>query len=259
MVLTNKRLVHKLNCGLASRHKSTQVFVLYLTCVSLGHWLALTLVEPKIRTQSTQVFYRLATQHKSTQVDRQSTVHSLREIYDLRELANPFGHPSQVRTQFSLALQTCVDLHRLASPFGQRVMPALLNQTFCFCITSEARLELVQWLCTQWPLKTEKHVYLHTYSLVKVKLNPRLVLCLSTLIKEKPRDDRNCRNSLNRCVETAVKLILTASPDKLLIPYFFLIGGLKRQLRKVSKTSIRGVPLFSLKLHLFPEAVVESN
>ena len=33
-------------------------------------------------------------------------------------LANPFGHPSQVRTQV-LVLQTCVDLRRLASPFGQ--------------------------------------------------------------------------------------------------------------------------------------------
>ena len=30
----------------------------------------------------------------------------------------PFGHPSQVRTQV-LLLQTCVDLRRLASPFGQ--------------------------------------------------------------------------------------------------------------------------------------------
>ena len=35
-------------------------------------------------------------------------------------LANPFGHPSQVRTQV-LVLQTCVDLRRLASPFGQRL------------------------------------------------------------------------------------------------------------------------------------------
>ena len=31
-----------------------------------------------------------------------------------------FGHPSQVRTQV-LVLQTCVDLRRLASPFGQRL------------------------------------------------------------------------------------------------------------------------------------------
>ena len=33
-------------------------------------------------------------------------------------LANPFGHPSQVCMQV-LVLQTCVDLRRLASPFGQ--------------------------------------------------------------------------------------------------------------------------------------------
>ena len=41
---------------------------------------------------------------------------------DLRDfasrLASPFGRPSQVRTQV-LVLQICVDLNRLASPFGQ--------------------------------------------------------------------------------------------------------------------------------------------
>ena len=46
----------------------------------------------------------------------------MRESYDFlrlaSRLANPFGHPSQVRTQV-LVLQTCVDLRRLASPFGQ--------------------------------------------------------------------------------------------------------------------------------------------
>ena len=46
----------------------------------------------------------------------------MHEIYGFlrlaSRLANPFGHPSQVRTQV-LVLQTCVDLHRLASPFGQ--------------------------------------------------------------------------------------------------------------------------------------------
>ena len=42
----------------------------------------------------------------------------MREIYGSLRLANPFGHPSQVRTQV-LLLQTCVDLRRLASPFGQ--------------------------------------------------------------------------------------------------------------------------------------------
>ena len=46
----------------------------------------------------------------------------MREIYGFlrlaSRLANPFGHPSQVRTQV-LVLQTYVDLRRLASPFGQ--------------------------------------------------------------------------------------------------------------------------------------------
>ena len=43
---------------------------------------------------------------------------SLSGSYVFLRLANPFGHPSQVRTQV-LVLQTCVDLRRLASPFGQ--------------------------------------------------------------------------------------------------------------------------------------------
>ena len=59
-----------------------------------------------------QVFYRLATQCKSTQVDCKLT-NDMREIYGflrlVSRLANPFGHPSQVRTQV-LVLQTCVDL-----------------------------------------------------------------------------------------------------------------------------------------------------
>ena len=46
----------------------------------------------------------------------------MREVYGFlrlaSRLANPFDHPSQVRTQV-LLLQTCVDLRRLASPFGQ--------------------------------------------------------------------------------------------------------------------------------------------
>ena len=46
----------------------------------------------------------------------------MREIYGFlrlaSQLANPFGHTSQVHTQ-GLVLQTCVYLRRLASPFGQ--------------------------------------------------------------------------------------------------------------------------------------------
>ena len=46
----------------------------------------------------------------------------MRKIYGFfrlaSRLANPFGHPSQVPMQV-LVLQTCIDLRRLASPFGQ--------------------------------------------------------------------------------------------------------------------------------------------
>ena len=66
--------------GLASRHKSTQVCDLRSICVSFGHplawtcdnlcWLALTCVDFGRAQIWTQVFYRLATQRKSTQVDR---------------------------------------------------------------------------------------------------------------------------------------------------------------------------------------------
>ena len=49
------------------------------------------------------------------------------EIYSFLQLANPFGHPSQVRTQV-LVLQTCVDLHRLASPFVQGVRGFILKE-----------------------------------------------------------------------------------------------------------------------------------
>ena len=49
---------------------------------------------------------------------RGALTNDIREIYGFLRLANPFGHPSQVRTQV-LVLQTCVDLRRLASPFGR--------------------------------------------------------------------------------------------------------------------------------------------
>ena len=62
--------------GLASRRKSTQVFDLRSTCVSFGHPLALTCVELKFVPKPTQIFYRLATHRKSTQVDRKSTVYA---------------------------------------------------------------------------------------------------------------------------------------------------------------------------------------
>ena len=56
-------------------------------------------------SKSTQSSHRLATQHKSTQVDRKPTVYvwklrlsawRLAWTYITSRLANPFGHPSQV-------------------------------------------------------------------------------------------------------------------------------------------------------------------
>ena len=61
--------------GLASRRKSP-------TWVSFGHLLAWTLVKLKFAGKSTQVFHRLATQRKSAQVDRKSTVY----VWNLRFL-----------------------------------------------------------------------------------------------------------------------------------------------------------------------------
>ena len=47
----------------------------------------------------------------------------MREIYGLLRLANPFGHPSQVRTQV-VVLQTCVDLRvRLARALNNKLRP----------------------------------------------------------------------------------------------------------------------------------------
>ena len=89
-------------------------FVWPPTCVDL-HRLATTCVDfgrAQIWTQvDASFFYRLATQRKSTQVD----TNYMREMYGFlrlaSRLANPFGHPSQVRAQV-LVLQTCVDLRR---------------------------------------------------------------------------------------------------------------------------------------------------
>ena len=103
--------------GLASQCKFSICVWLAFHLATLLCWLG----------KSTQVFHRLATQHKSTRVDHKSTVYvwNLRtfRLYGLRELAsrlaNPFGHHSQVR----LVLQTCADLRWLASPFGQGSKP----------------------------------------------------------------------------------------------------------------------------------------
>ena len=53
----------------------------------------------------------------------------MREIYGSLRLANPFGHPSQVRTQV-LLLQTCVDLRvRLARALGLKCASTRMNCT----------------------------------------------------------------------------------------------------------------------------------
>ena len=127
-----------LGYGLAKRtRKSDASFRLaFITnCVSFGHPLALTcddFVGAQFRTQIDASFHRLATQHKSTQVDRKWTVYAWKSTTFLQlawtceptlRRANPFGHPSQV-----LVLQTCVDLRvrlaRVLGPAWRRVFHA---------------------------------------------------------------------------------------------------------------------------------------
>ena len=88
----------------------------YSTCVNL-HWLVTTCVD-------------FGWAQICMQVDTSFSPfgHPMLEIYSLLWLAwtceptaNPFGHPSQVHKQ-CLVLQTCTDLHQLASPFGQGFM-----------------------------------------------------------------------------------------------------------------------------------------
>ena len=115
--LINHSTVKRWSNGLASQCKFSICVWLAFHLATLLCWLG----------KSTQVFHRLATQHKSTQVDHKSTVYvwNLRtfRLYGLRELAsrlaNPFGHHSQVR----LVLQTCANLRWLESPFGQGSKP----------------------------------------------------------------------------------------------------------------------------------------
>ena len=60
---------------------------------------------------------------------------------DLRaDFANLFGHLSQIRRQV-LLLQTCVDLHRPASPFGQGLKATLFMTCYlCYPSHDEAYL-----------------------------------------------------------------------------------------------------------------------
>ena len=168
--------------GLASQRKtsvrlvSNLRFVWPATCVVL-HGLALTLVELKFVRKSTQVFHRLATKRKSTQVDRKSTVYdwNLRlfatcelelELELANRLANLFGHPSQVRTQV-LVLKTCVDLRvRLANrrprvKFNKEIQVYFTSRTLVF--TNSHQFGSTESLY-KFPLEAS-NMYLQRYSI----------------------------------------------------------------------------------------------
>ena len=112
--------------GLARRHKSTQVYDLRFVWSSPLRWLAMTCVDfgwAQIRTQDTGW-----SQINCTYV---------REIYGLLRLAYPFGQPLQVHAQV-LALQNCVALHRLASPFGQSSKLPVVYKRYCTYLWTSA-------------------------------------------------------------------------------------------------------------------------
>ena len=95
--------------GLTSRCK-------FWTCVSFGHplaltcdnlrGLALTLVELKLDTSRCKFWSQVICYKNTLTNDTREICSFLRLV---SRLVNPFGHPSQVRTQI-LVLQTCVDL-----------------------------------------------------------------------------------------------------------------------------------------------------
>ena len=107
---------------LARRCKSTQVYDQRPTCVSFGNPLVLTLVELKFVRKSTQIFPRLATQRKSTQVDCKSTVYA----WNLRLIATSVNLRADLRIRLdthrkSVRKSLFAILHRLESPFCQRL------------------------------------------------------------------------------------------------------------------------------------------
>ena len=116
-------------------------FVWPPTCVDL-HRLAWTCVDFGRAQIWTQVDASFLPFGHPAQVDtswsqviccyKNALTNDMREIYGFLRLANPFGHPSQVRTQV-LVLQTCVDLRRLASPFGQGFKLAERESNRCPC------------------------------------------------------------------------------------------------------------------------------
>ena len=104
----------------------------------------MTLVELKFVRKSMQVFHRLATQGKSTQVDRKSFVYVWKFSDVLRlawtcQIANPFVHPSLVHPQFLSFFfffftlkSTCIDLEvRLARLYVRTIKwPDIFSSLF---------------------------------------------------------------------------------------------------------------------------------
>ena len=87
----------------------------------------------------------------------------MREIYGFlrlaSRLANPFGHPSQVRTQV-LVLETCVDLRRFASPFGQHfTLPTPCDKP---CLFSAGQVQRIGSHAVVLPYMEVVNYYKHT-------------------------------------------------------------------------------------------------
>ena len=101
-----RKLVYK---ALAKRTRKSELAFRLATYL---RGLALTLVELKFGRKFFTIWPPSASRHKLI------CYKNARTNDGFLRLANPFGHPSQVRTQV-LVLQTCVDLCRPASPFGQ--------------------------------------------------------------------------------------------------------------------------------------------
>ena len=98
--------------------------------------LALTLVDLKLACNSTHVFHPLATQRKSTQVDRKSCHLYMREIWGVLcelgcRLANPFGHPSQVVRSQVLVLQNLNWLALTCESVGPGQAREILPKQYC--------------------------------------------------------------------------------------------------------------------------------
>ena len=125
-----------------------------------------------------------AIRRKSTQVDRKlMQVNSIGVKFmtfcDLRELAsrlaNPFGHPSQVRTQ-DLVLQTCVDLHRLVNPSDQSLRSLSSEKLGLLRFLSDLRVSpwkrlLVQMEAFEWRIKAEARAGIGASRIVQQRFN----------------------------------------------------------------------------------------